>query len=237
MKLNIILPTYHRREKLLACLGSINDARKLIDDFNYTYVYYSDKVDLEKDYQGFMTYNWILPRLLEKEYKASRFWNDHFREQKADIYIYINDDIIFEINCLKRVVDLMNTHFPDLDGVVAITQDNIPENQACKTAFGAIGAKFIERFPDSKVMCEDYNSFYFDQELGEYAEKIEKLFYSRDKEVAPLLTHFHPAFFKDMMDETHTWNRKTLNKDKVTHNRRVQKKLLWGESFTLINEN
>lgn len=235
MKLNIIIPTYRRRAKLIVCLRSINEARTLIDDVNYTYIYYSEEEEFKIDNQGLETYNWALPRVMDKPYKASQFWNDHFRENIADIYIYINDDVALEINSLKRIVDLMNSNFPDLDGVVAITQKNIPEDQACKTAFGAIGNKFIDRFPNRRVFCEDYERFYFDQEMGEYANKHNKLFYSHDENTAPLLVHFHPAFYPEMMDETHTRVREYVNDDKTTYHKRQKLKLLWGEDFTSIN--
>jgi hypothetical protein len=235
-KIDIVIPTYHRREKLINCLGSIEQARTRLDCYSYIYVYYSDTEDYKRDNQCLRQYKNILPRLLEKPYKASTFWNDHLKESTADVMVYLNDDVILEINCLLRLNTAMDIYYPDTDGLIAITQDNIPEDQACKTAFGAIGTKFADRFPNRKVMCEDYERFYFDQELGEYAQKHNKLFHSMNRTIAPLLTHLHPAFFKDMMDETHSCNRIPLDKDKTTYNKRRKQKLLWGDNFTLINE-
>ncbi len=234
MLIHIIVPTLKRKEKLLKMLGSVEQARKLLNCYSYVYVYYSDKEDFEKDSVGLKNYT-IFTRLLDKPYKASQFWNDHIKENNADIYIYVNDDITMEINCLKRVVDLMNEKFPDLDGVVAISQENIPETQACPTAYGAIGTKFADRFPDRKVFCEDYERFYLDSELGTYAQKQGKLFHSMDKEIAPLCLHYHAAFFPDMKDTTHDDVRTHLRQDRITNNKRKTKQLLWGESFELIN--
>jgi hypothetical protein len=235
MLLHIIIPTHFRHQKLMNCLGSIEQARTLLDCYSYVFVYYSDKEEFEKDSIGLINYKNILPKLLEKPYFASEFWNDHIKSYNADIYIYLNDDIVLEMNALKRVVNIMNEKFNDLDGVVAITQENIPENQACPTAFGAIGTKFTDRFPDRKVFCEDYERLYLDSELGEYAKSQGKLFHSLDKSMAPLLTHFHPGFFPNMKDSTHDDVRTHLRKDKITNNRRKSKNLLWGRDFTLIN--
>jgi len=231
-----VIPTFGRQEKLLKCLGSINQAIDYAPYYIYVYVYYSDKNEYNRDSDGYSIYNWILPRLLDKPYKASEFWNDHLQQTNADIFIYLNDDIVLEISTLERIVNIMNTHYQDLDGIVAIVQENIPEDQVCKTAFGAIGSKFINRFKNKRVFCEDYDRFFLDKELEEYATKNNKLFYSTNKEEAPLLIHHHPAFSSYSMDSTHYDVRKYLAKDKNTYNKRKSKNLLWGESYKLINK-
>ena len=234
-KIDIVIPTHHRREKLLNCLGSIEQAKKRLDCHCYTYIYYTDIKDLKSDNIGLSDYKFILPRLLDKPYKASQFWNDHLKQTNADMMVYLNDDVVLEIDCLRRLEAAMNVFFPDTDGVLSIVQDNIPTEQACMTAFGAIGSKFADRFPDRKVFCEDYERMYLDTELGEYALKHKKLFYEPQKQFAPLLTHFHPAFFPKMRDKTHDEVRKHLNKDKLTYEKRKKLNLLWGDSFKLIH--
>jgi hypothetical protein len=230
MLLHIIAPTFHRKERLLKMLGSVEEARKLLDCYSYVYVYYSDKEEFEKDTVGLKNYN-IFTRLLDKPYKASQFWNDHIRKNNADVYVYINDDVELHPQCLSFVVNEMNTYYPDLDGVIGITQINAPIEQACHGAFGAIGSKFANRFPDRKAMCEDFYSFYFDNELYEYAKSVNKFHLSSNA----TLVHFHPSFTGLKPDETHHSNRIHLRDDKITNNRRRNKGLLWGRDFTLIN--
>jgi hypothetical protein len=237
LKIDVVIPTLGRREKLFNCLGSIEQARQLLDCYSYVYVYYSKREEFDFDRKRLSLYRNILPRMLEKEYKASTFWNDHLKESNSDMMIYLNDDVILEMNCLLRVKAIMDMYYPDLDGVVAITQENIPADQACKTAFGAIGSKFANRFKDRQVFCPDYERFYLDSHLLKYVEKYNKLFYSTDKEITPLLTHLHPAFFNTMKDETHDLVRTHLNKDKKTDNIRNHKNYLWGEDYNLVNEN
>jgi len=230
-----VLPTYHRREKLLRCLKSVEEARARLDCHSYVYIYYSDKADFQTDSNILRENKGVFTRLLDFPYEASKLWNYHLKNMNADMMVYINDDVELHPECLFRVKTAMNVWFPDTDGVVSIIQENIPENQACKTAFGAVGNKFADRFPERKVFCESYKRLYLDTELYEYASKHKKLFYKNDKEIAPLLTHYHPAFFKNEMDETHTDVRKHLNADKIMYNRRKAKNLIWGDSFELIN--
>lgn len=231
MRIEVCIPTLNRAQKLLECIGSIAQAKKMIDDKVWVYIYYSNKEDFDKDYYGYQRYPWILMRLLDKPYQASEFWNDHLKDSNADIFIYANDDIVFEINCFKKIIDIMNVKFPDLDGVIGIRQSNLPPDQALQTAFGAIGSKFIERFPNKQVFMPQYARFYLDRELYEYSIKINKLYF--DEKEGPELHHFHPAFYKDMMDETHKDVRKHLVKDKILYTERHNKNLIWGESFEL----
>lgn len=221
-----------RKDKLLNTIGSIGQALTLVEDKVWVYVYYSSKEEFNRDSIGYKQYPWILTRLLEKPYKASEFWNDHLKESHADIVIYANDDIIMEIQSLKKVVNIFNAKFPDGDGLVGIKQSNLPPNQALQTAFGAIGNKFTERFPDKKVFCENYERFFLDKELYLYSTKIDKLYF--DEKDGPELKHLHPAFYKEMLDDTHIDVRRHLNKDKIMFNRRQSLGLLWGESFTLL---
>jgi glycosyltransferase involved in cell wall biosynthesis len=226
MRIEVVIPTKNREIKLLKCLGSIVEAKQKVDYNFFTYVYFSD----EKEYyfidKLLSKYTWILTRY-EKEYNASSFWNNHIKQSNADIIFYLNDDVILSPDCLINSIDSMEKNFPDFDGVIGLYQENIPINQQCKAAFGAIGKKFTERFPNKKVFCEEYNRFFLDQELYEYSSKIGKHFFDENAR----LIHCHPVFDKKYEDSTHLDVRKYLTKDKKKHNERVEKGLLWGENF------
>jgi hypothetical protein len=228
MKLNLIIPTLGRELKLLKCLGSIELAKRLIPDERlYVYVYFSNEKEFKSLDRKLFAYPWILTRLLDKPYNASEFWNNHLKEQSADIYYYINDDVILAPDCLKNSIDNMNKLFSDLDGVIGFNQENIPPSQQCRAAFGCIGNKFVNRFPERKVFCEAYKRFYLDQELYEYSSKVGKHYF----DMSSKLIHCHPSFDSKYMDNTHTEVRKYLNKDKKTYENRKKKGLLWGETF------
>ncbi len=227
MRIEIAIPTKNREIKLLKCLGSIDLARKQIEDKLFVYVYFS----IEKEYREIdfllTKYPYIFTRLLDKEYNASEFWNNHLKDSNADIFYYINDDVILAPDCLKNSIESMNKYFPNEDGVIGLNQENIPREQQCKAAFGGIGREFINRFPKRQVFMPKYKRFFLDQELYEYSNKIGKFYFD---ETAKLI-HMHPAFNPDWMDEIHVDVRKRLAKDKELHGDRKNRKLLWGESF------
>jgi hypothetical protein len=229
MKLNIVIPTLGRTEKLLNAVGSIAQAITLIPDERvFLYIYYSNKEDFDKDTIGFLKYPWIFTRLLEEPYNVGTFWNKHIKENIFDIMIYLNDDVILEIQCLKKIVEIFNTKFQDLDGIVGIRQKNIPSSQALQTAFGAIGVAYTERFPDKKVFPFMYKRFYGDKEIFEYSTKINKLYFSED---GPELIHLHPAFTKENVDNTHVSVRKYLKDDRLLYEKRHKENKLWGETY------
>ena len=123
-----------------------------------------------------------------------------------------------------------NFLYPDTDGVLGINQSNLPQNQALKSAFGIKGAKFAERFPNRQVFCLDYHRFYADMELGIYANKIRKFTYCKECRI----THYHPSFYPNLYDYTHTSVRKWLPTDRAMFSKRQRKGLLWGDSFQLL---
>jgi len=232
VRIECCIPTLNRPQKLLNAIGSIAQATNQIEDQVWVYVYKSSKEEFERDSIGYRQHPRVLTRLLEKPYNASEFWNDHLKESHADITLYLNDDIVMEQNCLKEVVNIFNTKFPDTDGLVGIRQANLHPDQALQTAFGAIGNKFAERFPNKAVFCTNYERFFLDKELFLYSTKVNKLHFQ--EEGGPELIHYHPAFYKEMLDSTHTDVRTHLNKDRIMFNRRQSSGLLWGENFGLL---
>jgi hypothetical protein len=227
VRIEIGIPSKGRGAKLAKCLGSIAEARKHIDDYLYVYVYFSLKEEFKSANISLAEYPWIFTRLLEGEYNTSEFWNNHLKDSHCDVFYYLNDDVVLSPNCIKNSIKSMNKYFPDLDGVVGLFQENIPIEQQCRCAFGAIGNKFIDRFPQRQVFMPKYKRFYGDTELYDYASKISKCHFD---ETASLI-HLHPAFNPEWMDETHKDVRKHLSKDRKLYQERQRNKLLWGETF------
>jgi GT2 family glycosyltransferase len=224
--IHIVLPTLNREAKLFKCLGSIGEAKKRIDENIFVFIYFTEEKEFESISKKLLGYYWILTRLI-KEYNASEFWNNHFRDSNADAYFYINDDVVLAPDCLKNALDSMTNYFPDSDGVVGLYQENIPDNQQCQTAFGCIGSTFVDRFPERQVFMPKYKRFYCDTELYNYTSKIGKHYFDKTSK----LIHLHPAFNKEWEDTTHHLVRKYLNKDRKLYEQRISKGLLWGENF------
>ena len=169
---------------------------------------------------------------LEPEYRVPDFWNKYLRECKVDVMCYLNDDVIIKEDMFRQIIKAFAIHFPDLDGIIGLNQKNITDLQKVKSAFGAIGIKYADRFPNREVFCPDYYRFFADFELWQYAKQINKFVFCKEAQ----LVHLHPAFYKNLEDETHKEVRKYLSLDKKTFQRRQIEELLWGQDFKLLTE-
>jgi hypothetical protein len=167
-------------------------------------------------------------------YNAAEFWNNHLKEHNnnTDITYYLNDDVILSPDCLKNSINSMEKFFPDLDGLVCIVQEGFGNLKTVPTAFGALGRKFVERFPDKKVFCQDFKRFFLDEELYLYSKSINKCYYDVDSK----LIHCHPVLDKKYEDSTHFEVRKYWKQDKIIFDERRKLNYLWGKDFNLIHE-
>jgi hypothetical protein len=231
VKVDIVIPSYKRTEKLINCVDSIKRALVGINDQCSLYIYFSLVEDLKDFNENYFPQSGIYKILLEKEYKAPTLWNDHLRYMQSDALIYLNDDVLLEKDCILNATKEMREKYPDLDGVIGLNQINIPSKQAVSCAFGLIGVKFANRFPLRQVFCPEYNRFYIDEELEKFAISINKFTFSESSK----LVHLHPAFDSSQKDETHSYVRQYLKKDQEIHKERVKKEYLWGKNFNLLN--
>jgi len=228
-KLDIVIPSLGRKVKLERCIESIRKAKFQHDV--HLYLYFSIKEELDYFKKTTKDKDWITCKTV-KNYRVPDFWNKHLKTMKADAMMYLNDDIILFGDTITNALEYMSKVYPDYDGVIGINQFNIPINQMVKTAFGVIGTKFANRFPDRQVFCPDYDRFYADQELFVFSDRVHKFTFCN----LVRLEHDHPVFNKNSMDATHKNVRQYLSSDKtVFHNRRM-KNLIWGVNFELNKE-
>ncbi len=230
MKIDIVIPTKDRKDKLDDCINSIFHS---VLEYDVTlYIYFSLRNEFE--YYCDLFEGTGLPIQLEllDSYRVPDFWNGHLQKMDADAMMYLNDDIICYPDMIEVIMKEFPKRFPDYDGVMGINQANLPKDQAVEGAFGIIGSKYTTRFPDKKVFCPDYHRFYGDFELWRFAKFIDKFYFCSTARI----THLHPAFSKDPPDNTHKDVRIWIGKDKQTHRMRKAKNLLWGESWELINK-
>jgi len=225
MKLDIVIPTYHRKNKLLDSVNSIERAKHNNDIC--LYIYYSDNKDFIEVNDVLSKYKWIEQRFVT-DYRVPDFWNKHLASTDADMLMYLTDDIYLFDNTIDRVFDMFSNTIENCDGLLGLNQDNIEHK--VDSAFGVIGINYAKRFPDRKVYCPDYYRFYGDAEMGEYAKSIDKFYY--DESIK--LYHFHPCTDAKLKDETHDRVRQFLPTDRATNAKRKAKNLLWGRDFTLI---
>lgn len=228
MLLDIVIPTKNREDKLNNCLNSIFISCKDIE-INL-YIYFSIKEEYLKYQTLFSGFENVKIQLLDN-YRVPNFWNTHLKNTNSDAMMYINDDVVLFEDTIKNVIEEFNLHFPDYDGVIGLNQLNLNEFETVEGAFGVIGKKYSERFPNSQVFCPDYDRFWADFELWQYAKSINKFYFSRKAQ----LIHNHPCINRKFEDETHRDVRKYLSKDKQTFQKRKSLNFLWGKDLTLIN--
>jgi len=227
VKLDLVIPTLNRHSKLMNCIRSIERTRLEEDDM-VLHIYFS-RVEEFNDFP--VKKPWLKTYLLEK-YRASSFWNSHLKVMKADAMCYLNDDVEFIDDTIDKIFLNFVYYFKDYDGVIGLNQYNLPKNQAVSSAFGVIGKKFADRFPDRKVFCEEYHRFYLDFEMGLFANKLNKFKFCEDCKII----HHHPAFEQNKVDSTHMNVRKWLSKDRETFIKRQKAGLLWGETFNHLKK-
>lgn len=214
MRVNVLISTYDREESLKRTVRSVAES-------DYKDVVVCVVVDGNRELftklLGQPT-NMILNKK-RKDYVFSM--NRGLQEfEDADFVIYAADDIEFPVNGISLAMKAMEERFPDGDGLVGL-------NQNCAgidSAFGLMGRKFIERFPEMKVFCPDYVHFVSDAELGAFAKSIGKFHFC--KEV--VLKHERAQHDKTFMFGMSAWGR-----DLAMQIERNGKGFLWGSNFGL----
>ena len=226
MKLDIVIPSRNRLKKLYDCIDSIREAVKEIPEVECTihiFVDFGESLfDVVSDMDIFIVHT------LEEEYRAPLFWNKYLKTMEADVLCYLNDDIKLDKYCLKEALSFLKGL--DYDGVIGLNQSNQTGTTNCSAAFGMIGSKFADRFPNREVFCPDYYCLYLDEELMKYAQSLNKFIFCNSAK----LEHYHPSFTKEKPDDTHIHNRRHKQIDIEIYNLRKEKNLLWGESFEKI---
>jgi len=164
-----------------------------------------------------------------KEYRVPDFWNSYLLNMTADAIMYLNDDVELFEDTLDVVLEEFPAHFPDYDGVMGLNQINIKDVNKVESAFGVIGSKYAERFPNKQVWCPAYSRFYGDWELWKYAKEINRFYFCEYARI----NHFHPSLNREWEDSTHNDVRKFLQEDKKMFRQRQTNNLLWGKSYAL----
>jgi len=228
MKIEIVIPSKGRIKKLEHCINSILHSSKNVSmDLKLSFSVQSEFAYFQSLFGNFPN----IQNELLTTYRVPEFWNDALRKTEADALCYLNDDVLLFEDTLEVAVKEFERYFPNFDGVLGLRQANLPETQAVEGAFGIIGKKYTERFPEGMVWCPDYNRFYCDHELWQFAKLINKFHFC----IPARITHLHPAFTKQPSDKTHIDVRTWWKTDKNIYEKRKQLGYLWGKEFNLIN--
>ena len=111
-----------------------------------------------------------------KRFGWPRSTNRIFQETDHDFYFYASDDLIFQPDTITKMMADMNRLFPDGDGIIGVTQQL---GKFCPAAFGLVGRKWVNRFPNRQMMYPKYIHFCSDSELWRYSRGIKRFHLSK----------------------------------------------------------
>jgi len=212
--INVIIPTYDRLESLKRTIKSIieggyKDIRIYIVIDGNNELRYTPSDSFITIYRNEKRMDWIFST------------NRILREMdEADAAIYASDDLEFPPHGISKAMAALGEHFPDSDGLIGLKQSCA----GVDSAFGLMGKKFIERFPNKQVFCPDYIHYCSDTELGRFAKSIKK--FHMCEGVA--LKHDR------LKDKTRELGLKVYGTDRATKAERARKGFLWGQDFERV---
>jgi len=214
MHVDVIISTYDRFKPLKKCIKSITDS-------DYKDVSIFVVVDGDR-----LLFNKLLGEPITMIFNKERMdyifsMNRVLREmEQTNAVLYGSDDLIFRPDCISNAVKAMKERFPDTDGLVALKQ----RNKEGGAAFGLLGRKFINRFPDSAVFCPEFIHYAGDTELKRFARSIDKFYQCKEA----VVNHLR------LEDRTTELVHEVKIHDKQLYKKRKNKRLLWGHSFERI---
>lgn len=164
---------------------------------------------------------WSMAVLYNKERKDWIYSiNRALQYARGDGVFYASDDLEFPPTLIAELVAAMESNFPDGDGLIGIKT----KPTSVQGAFGLMGRKFIEHFPDRQTFCPDFVHYSSDFEIGRYARVHKKFFFC---ETVTLLHHRR-------FDETSSLAHMTRQRDRGIMSQRRGKSLIWGTTFERV---
>jgi len=157
------------------------------------------------------------------EHKGSVFCRNVGIKYTQDGILYATDDITFSPGSIQQAFELFNSTFFDDDGVVGFKQSRSTKD--CPTGVALVGKKFLERYPNKQLFFPEY--FHFSaQEIFRLCERIKKPTFITNNDLS--ITHYHPGFIKEEMDQTHLDARLHHQKDRALSSARRASGEVWG---------
>ena len=239
MKIAVVVPTYQREKKLGRCLDALyNGSYK-----NFEVFVYADGDDVSTlvyclAYDFAREVKHTTCEVNHKQISVIGSWNRFFKEHindNWDAVLWLCDDTEIYPDALELAVNSMKEHYPNLDGIIGLTQTCPTKKKFIYKPYGQIliGKKFVERFKDVdyQVCCPNYRFFFQDEELWLYATSLKKFYHCEEAK----LIHYHPGYLKEEMDKTHDIVRGDIRKeDKRIYRERRRRNLIWGKSWEIV---
>jgi len=220
MKILYKFPSRSRPEKFITCIENI-----AINQRHEDYIIFAslDSDDTSMNNEGMIEKMKLYPNLYpnwgNSENKIHAVNRDMELAPEWDILIVVSDDMLFVKPAFdSNIIDDMQHHFPDTDGVLHYNDGNQRDNVMTMTIYGK---KYYDRF--NYIYHPSYISLFADNEQTEVARKLKKYVYLGDEKV--LFKHFHPAWGLAQMDEQYykTEDRSLWVKDENNYKERKAK--------------
>lgn len=227
MHLTIVMPTYKRPKGLMKSLESIKG--NTYKDLSVIIV--CEKEDKET-YSWFYDLNKRIPYPLiflsnPKNMGLTSAFNHGFKIASfADAVLWAGDDTEFWPDCISKAMATLKEKFPDGDGFIGFNQMQEGRTKGRSYAFGLVGKKFLNRYPENAAFCPDYIHYGVDKEVGHYSISLDRFFVCRDAKI----NHIR------LQDETAEYSRRFFMRDKDIFRKRQEKQYLWGKNFNLIGD-
>ena len=240
MLLDVVITSHHRTEKLYKLLMSLG--RCVLNNGLWDSVSFHIKITDINDKIDLLDGRYQLPEIvmsrtkfymIGEKFRAPSVWNHHLGYMKADVMVYLTDDIEVAEDFLQQIMLQTAIYMPDYDGVIGFNQTNLEGVvRVCKAAFGAVGRVFAERFPDKQVFCPDYGHLYIDTELEAAAKHAGRFWWCSEIQ----LVHYHPAVNPDWYDATHEHIRNMYKAEDIRMwNARKVRNWIWGINFNRLH--
>lgn len=232
MLVNIIIPAYKRFKSLERTMRSIHDSNH--KDVNTIIIMDGFKDERYEQFKNNKTEvrqnterrGWIYS--MNKALK--RLCSEPLDNPLDTGYFYGADDIVFNPDCITKLVQAMREVFPSGDGLVSAKQHLILSGSRIRAkksggAFALMGRKFVDRFPDKEAFCPEYFHGSADREIRNYAVQSGVYHFCVDA----VLLHD-----RSTKDETRRLRKAAQPKDHETRRKRWARELTWGISFERV---
>ena len=215
MHVTVVIPTLDRWSLLQKTVESIH---------SNTYKDVSVLIIVDGNQELLQLAKSLSAEVLFNEERRDWVWsmNRALRYKREGAVIYASDDLEFDPRCIEIAVNRLEEKMPNTDGLIAIKQSVV----GCSTAFGLLGHRFIERFPDRAVFCPDYVHYGSDSELGRFAHSINRLHICDEARVK----HHR------LQDTTYRTAKPMEIQDFHYIDIRREAGLLWGRDFKLLRK-
>ncbi len=220
-RLDIVVPTRNRFEKLVRMLQSIPqyDWMELSLGFDGDRTSFEKFSDMWGYWKGRSAFTYFSPDQI-----GSIKMRNLMTSKCPGSLLWATDDIVFRRGAIESAWGMLWKEFPDGDGVVGFRVENAkPANNFCWTGVGIMGGKFLSRYPRKMISYPGY--FHFGtREIETLAKRLGKL----HENPLALIFHDHPDFIPKSMDTTHMEARVHHEQDvKIKKDRQTQG-LIWG---------